>query len=136
MDMELEFSWTGRKLRDLRTGSLWNLKTGIAVHGQLAGTAMKRLPFGTAYDWAWGEFHPDTEAYRGDGGFSPEAPLEGNIGAVRPLVIGGHAVELTRSTEVQGLLRMGEVAKVTGRLKDDGTTVPASRIEIVEDPHR
>tara|TARA_B100000315_G_scaffold260309_1_gene320748 strand:+ start:4912 stop:5613 length:702 start_codon:yes stop_codon:yes gene_type:complete len=54
-------------MRDQETGSTWQVVTGRAVAGPLAGSALERLPSHYSFWFAWGDFHPDTELYGGSG---------------------------------------------------------------------
>ena len=62
-DMELEFTLRDGVLVDLQTGSTWDRATGLAGEGPLSGELLKQLPYSTAFDWAWGDFYPDSEFY-------------------------------------------------------------------------
>lgn len=62
-DQELEFTLSGGVLVDNQTGSKWDLAKGIAIEGPLRGEVLQRVPYITAYDWAWGDFYPHTEFY-------------------------------------------------------------------------
>ena len=48
---------------DVETGSKWDATTGIAVAGELTGNVLQRVPFVTAFDWAWEDFFPETAFY-------------------------------------------------------------------------
>jgi len=54
-------------MRDLETGSLWQVLTGQAIDGPLFGQRLERLPSHYSFWFAWSDFHPETELY----GFSP-----------------------------------------------------------------
>lgn len=56
-------SETARRFRDDQTGSLWDVETGIAMSGPLAGNVLQRVPFVSAFDWAWEDFYPDTQFF-------------------------------------------------------------------------
>ena len=62
-----------RRLVDDQTGSLWNVETGVAVSGPLAGNVLQRVPFISSFDWAWSDFYPETEFFgdRDDRGYQP-----------------------------------------------------------------
>ncbi len=62
-DQELEFTLSGETLVDVQTGSKWDLAKGIAIEGPLRGEVLQRVPYITAYDWAWEDFYPHTEFY-------------------------------------------------------------------------
>lgn len=65
---ELDFALRGDTLVDQQTGSTWDLDRGIAVEGPLRGEVLQRVPYITSFDWAWEDFYPHTEFYRGDKG--------------------------------------------------------------------
>ena len=50
-------------MRDLETGSLWQVLTGQAVEGPLSGQKLERLPSHYSFWFAWSDFHPQTELY-------------------------------------------------------------------------
>lgn len=49
-----------RDIRDVETGSTWDIERGIATDGPLRGTLLQRAPYVSAYDWAWRDFNPHT----------------------------------------------------------------------------
>ena len=62
-EIPLAFEWAGEQLRDRQTGSLWDAATGEAVEGPWEGSALRELPYGTAFEWAWRAFYPDASVY-------------------------------------------------------------------------
>ena len=50
-------------MRDLETGSLWQVLTGQAIEGELFGETLERLPSHYSFWFAWNDFHPATELY-------------------------------------------------------------------------
>ena len=58
-------------VRDLETGSTWNIQRGLATDGPLRGNVLQSLPYISSFDWAWEDFHPGTELW----GEKPIAPL-------------------------------------------------------------
>ena len=50
-------------MRDLETGSLWQVLTGQSVEGPLLGQKLERLPSHYSFWFAWSDFHPETELY-------------------------------------------------------------------------
>jgi hypothetical protein len=66
-DRELEFELREDALVDRQTGSTWDLGRGIAVDGPLRGEVLQKVPYITAYDWAWEDFYPHSEFYQGSG---------------------------------------------------------------------
>ncbi len=65
---ELAFTLQGDTLVDQQTGSTWDLDRGIAVEGPLRGEVLQRVPYITSFDWAWEDFYPHSDFYRGDKG--------------------------------------------------------------------
>ena len=63
-DRELEFEQLEDDLMDRQTGSTWDVACGIAVDGPLRGEVLQRVPYITAFDWAWEDFYPHSEFYR------------------------------------------------------------------------
>ena len=61
---ELEFYLEGDTLVDLQTGSRWSLAQGIALEGPMRGEVLQRVPYTTAFQWAWRHFYPHTEFYQ------------------------------------------------------------------------
>ncbi|MBI3781120.1 MAG: DUF3179 domain-containing protein [candidate division NC10 bacterium] len=65
----LEFSTmraTGGDLlmEDLQTGSTWQVLTGMAIKGKLAGSRLRQLPATRAFWFAWKGFYPETRLWR------------------------------------------------------------------------
>lgn len=58
-------------VRDIETGSIWNIQRGLATEGPLRGTVLQSLPYTSAFDWAWEDFYPATELW----GEKPIDPL-------------------------------------------------------------
>ncbi len=50
-------------LRDLETGTLWDLSEGEAIDGPLAGEKLSRVKSTTSFWFGWKDFHPDTLVY-------------------------------------------------------------------------
>ena len=61
---EMEFGLEDGRLFDLGTGSTWDVARGIAVDGPLRGTVLQRVPYVTAFDWAWQDFYPHSEFFQ------------------------------------------------------------------------
>ncbi len=55
-----------KSVRDIETGSIWDIDRGVAISGKLRGTVLQRAPFVTAFDWAWLDFNEHTDWW-GDG---------------------------------------------------------------------
>lgn len=60
---ELDFIRQEDAIVDIQTGSKWDFAKGLAVEGPLRGEALQRVPYITAFDWAWEDFYPHTEFY-------------------------------------------------------------------------
>ena len=58
-------------IHDIETESTWNVTLGLAVDGPLRGAALQRIPYTSAFDWAWEEFFPGTAFW----GEKPILPL-------------------------------------------------------------
>ena len=66
-DRILTFETSGDGLlRDLETGSLWDLSAGEAIEGPLAGEVLIRVKSSTSFWFGWKDFHPDTLVYGAD----------------------------------------------------------------------
>jgi len=69
-----------REVRDVETGSIWDIEAGVAVRGPLRGTLLQRAPYVSAFYWAWEDFNPNTVLW-GDRfdeleGYVPSGPLQ------------------------------------------------------------
>ena len=63
-DRVLTFESAGDgQLRDLETGTLWDLWEGEAIDGPLAGEKLERVKSTTIFWFGWKDFHPDTLVY-------------------------------------------------------------------------
>ncbi len=60
----LHFTWNAatQELRDVQTGSLWNLK-GECIEGPLSGMAVQRIQAYQEFWHSWQSFHPDSKQY-------------------------------------------------------------------------
>jgi hypothetical protein len=58
---------TGDRMRDAETGSSWDIPSGRAVSGPLAGRALEPLTVTTALWYAWRSQRPETTLWTGDG---------------------------------------------------------------------
>ncbi len=59
-DLTFEISADG-EVTDAETGSVWDIRLGVATDGPLRGALLQRAPYVTAFDWAWRDFFPTTE---------------------------------------------------------------------------
>ncbi len=50
----------GKQVKDVETGSLWDLEAGVSTDGPLKGALLQRAPFVSSYYWAWEDFNPHT----------------------------------------------------------------------------
>ncbi len=62
-DQTLTFSGDGFTLTDTETGSTWDIFSGTATAGPLAGQQLKRIKSTTSFWFGWKDFHPDTHVY-------------------------------------------------------------------------
>lgn len=63
-DQTLTFTSEGDHIIDLETGSVWDLRRGLAKEGPLAGEGLQPVPSLSSYDWAFEDFYPDGEFYQ------------------------------------------------------------------------
>ena len=54
----------GDTLVDQETGTTWTLAEGLAREGEHKGEALRQVPYLSSFDWAWRDFHPDSEFYK------------------------------------------------------------------------
>ena len=59
----LTFSGDGFILTDDETGSTWDVFTGEAIDGTLAGQQLERIKSSTSFWFGWKDFHPETAVY-------------------------------------------------------------------------
>ena len=62
-DRELTFTLRDGNVIDRDTESTWDMTKGIAVDGPLRGEVLQKVPYSTAFDWAWEDFYPHSEFY-------------------------------------------------------------------------
>jgi hypothetical protein len=62
-DQTLTFSKTGKNLVDDTTRSTWEVTSGLAVDGPLAGKSLKLVPGIVSFRVAWMAFHPESEEF-------------------------------------------------------------------------
>ncbi len=62
--LTLNLDQTGQRLVDVESGTTWRLENGVAVEGELKGEALLSVPYISSFDWAWLDFHPESEIYR------------------------------------------------------------------------
>ena len=58
----LTFEWTEEGLRDIETGSTWNL-AGRAEAGPLEGSRLQPIPHGNHFWFSWVVFRPETRVW-------------------------------------------------------------------------
>ena len=59
----LTFVWEDGILRDVETGSIWDVARGFATDGELVGEALQPVPGSSSFDWAWRDFYPQAIFY-------------------------------------------------------------------------
>jgi len=52
-----------RRVGDAETSSEWDILTGTAISGPLAGTQLAQVPATYAFWFGWVDYHPDTTVY-------------------------------------------------------------------------
>ena len=60
----LDFTGGPDVLIDDLTGSTWDPARGLAIDGPLTGQGLRELPYISSFDWAWLDFHPESEFYQ------------------------------------------------------------------------
>jgi hypothetical protein len=65
-DQTLTFARQDGAVRDLETGSSWQMDRGVAIDGPLRGQALRVVPYIPAYRSAWHDFYPDSRWYQGE----------------------------------------------------------------------
>ena len=63
-DQILTFKLEGDVIMDLETGSVWDLRRGLAKEGPLAGEGLQSVPSLSSYDWAFKDFYPGGDFYQ------------------------------------------------------------------------
>jgi hypothetical protein len=63
-DQTLTFVQKGDQIIDLETGSIWDLRRGLAKEGQLAGEGLQSVPSLSSFDWAYRDFYPNGDFYQ------------------------------------------------------------------------
>jgi hypothetical protein len=51
------------RMSDVETGSIWEVATGKAVSGPMAGKQLQQVPSFASFWFAWSDFYPDTDVY-------------------------------------------------------------------------
>jgi len=64
-DDVLNFAWdsTGGRLVDVESGTEWDVTRGLAREGARQGEVLLQVPYLSSFDWAWLDFHPNSEFY-------------------------------------------------------------------------
>ncbi|MBI1878783.1 MAG: DUF3179 domain-containing protein, partial [Chloroflexi bacterium] len=55
---------TGEYLVDTETGSAWDVVRGLTREDPVRGEPLLLVPYISSFDWAWLDFHPNSEFYR------------------------------------------------------------------------
>ena len=50
-------------MSDAESGSTWDMLTGKAIDGPLAGTELERIKSVASFWFGWADFHPQTIVY-------------------------------------------------------------------------
>ena len=53
-----------QQLVDTESGAKWNLALGLAQNEEANGETLLRVPYLSSFDWAWTDFHPNSDFYR------------------------------------------------------------------------
>jgi hypothetical protein len=61
--LTLQLDDSGEHMIDQETGTIWNIERGLAEDGPLAGESLLLVPYISSFDWAWFDFHPESELY-------------------------------------------------------------------------
>jgi hypothetical protein len=61
--LTLRLDETGQHLVDAETGAAWDIVRGVGQSGPYQGEILRSVPYISSFDWAWQDFHPDTEFY-------------------------------------------------------------------------
>ena len=61
--LTLALDKTGEYLVDAETGTTWDIARGLARKGTFQGQALLLVPYISSFDWAWLDFHPESEFY-------------------------------------------------------------------------
>ncbi len=48
---------------DEEKGRNWEVDRGLALYLELQGEVLQKVPYMTAFDWAWEDFYPHTEFF-------------------------------------------------------------------------
>ncbi len=62
--MALALDKAGQNLVDSETGAAWNIARGLAQNDAAQDETLLMVPYLSSFDWAWSDFHPDSEFYR------------------------------------------------------------------------
>jgi len=60
----LTFYWENEVLKDLESGSSWDITLGMATEGPRKNHVLQHVPSLTSFDWAWRDFYPESVIYR------------------------------------------------------------------------
>ncbi len=60
----LRLDETGQYLVDPETGDQWSVERGLARTAPGQNPPLLSVPYVSSFDWAWSDFHPDSEFYR------------------------------------------------------------------------
>lgn len=63
-ELTLRLDETGEYLVDDELETRWSLNNGLAKEGDFEGKALLSVPYLSSFDWAWLDFHPNSDIYR------------------------------------------------------------------------
>ena len=55
---------SGQNLVDTETGKMWSVARGLDREKPAQGQPLLSVPYISSFDWAWLDFHPDSEFYQ------------------------------------------------------------------------
>jgi hypothetical protein len=55
---------SGQNLVDTETGKMWSVARGLDREKPVQGQPLLSVPYISSFDWAWLDFHPDSEFYQ------------------------------------------------------------------------
>ncbi len=62
--LTFEPTLTPQRVQDQETHSEWDMLTGLAVEGELAGAQLEQVPITYSFWFGWVDYHTDSEVYK------------------------------------------------------------------------